>query len=962
VNGPEGAEAVKDVKEEPQASPLQRLIEYGQSYWLDNLTRRLIVSGELEEMVGQGLRGVTSNPAIFEKAMSSGEDYDAQLRELAVTDCSVPEIYERLVTRDIQQACDILRPVYDASEGEDGFVSLEVSPHLAYDGERTMAEARRLWLAVDRPNLLIKVPGTAHCVSAVQELLFEGININITLLFSESQYQAVAEAYLQALERRLKAGRPLRTVNSVASFFVSRIDLLVDQLLSHRMRPEETNLEGVRPEELIGSIAIANAKQAYQGFKQIASSDRWKHLSSRGARVQRLLWASTSTKDPLYSDVRYIEPLIGPKTVNTMPLETARAFARQGLPSENAVEKDLVDACCAMASLLGVDVDFDQVSEQLQSEGVQKFIEPFDKLMAGLANKRSLFLKEELNGQTFLSGHEKTEAAAQSLDRRQLTRRLFARDGTLWTLASDQRKAIRNRLGWLFSPAEFRNRLEELELLAEEIKQAGFSQVALLGMGGSSLCPEVCAQSFGSRRGWPKLLVLDNTDPDAVRALESQLDLKKTLFIVSSKSGTTTETACFAQYFFEELRRLRGDSAGEAFLAITDPGSSLEKEARERGFRHCLLNPPDIGGRYSVFSYFGLAPMALIGMDVSRMIEEGEKIRLSCGPGVPAVASPGAQLGVFLGLQARQGRDKLTFVLSDSISAFGHWVEQLLAESTGKQGLGIVPVVEETLAPPEAYAQDRVFVQIRVRGEKDKRQAMLSRLAESGHPVATIELRDVYGLGGEFFRWEYATAVAGVVLQVNPFDEPNVAESKQNTRALLAQWKKDGSFPEGEGFAESRIKFFFPGMGREAAEATPATGTGFTLFRNFLSRVAPPDYVALLPYFLKTPERDRALQSLRMELRDRFKAATNIGYGPRYLHSTGQLHKGGPNNGVFIMLTSDSEDLPIPGEEFGFATLQRAQALGDLRALVDKSRRVVRVHLSAPIEKAIKELERHLSD
>jgi transaldolase / glucose-6-phosphate isomerase len=712
-------------------------------------------------------------------------------------------------------------------------------------------------------------------------------------------------------------------------------------------------VEGFRPEELIGKIAIANAKQAYQAFKQITSTDRWKHLSSRGARVQRLLWASTSTKDPLYSDVRYIEPLIGPKTVNTMPLETATAFARHGRLQENSVEVDLVDSCRAMASLLGIDIDFDQVADQLQSEGVQKFIEPFDKLTAVLSDKRTLFLKEELSRQELLSGAEHVEAAARSLDRRQLTRRMFARDATLWTLDPEQWKAIRNRLGWLTSPAEFRKRLDELERLGEEVKQAGFSHVALLGMGGSSLCPEVCAQSFGSGRGWPKLSVLDNTDPDAVRALQSRLDLKKTLFVVSSKSGTTTETDCFARYFFEEVRRLRGDSAGEAFMAITDPGSSLDEEAAGKGFRHRLHNPPDIGGRYSVFSYFGLAPMALIGMDVGRIIEEGERTRISCGPGVPVVAGAPAELGVFLGLQALRGRDKLTFILSEAISAFGHWVEQLVAESTGKQGRGILPVVEETLGSPDCYGQDRVFVQMRLRGEKDRQEAKLARLAQAGHPVAAIELRDVYGLGSEFFRWEYATAVAGAVLQVNPFDEPNVAESKQNTRALLTHWMKEGAFPEGEGIVDGRVKFFFPAGSQEG-------GAGSAGFRSLLSRLAPPDYVALLPYFLKTPERDRALQSLRVILRDRFQVATTVGYGPRYLHSTGQLHKGGPDNGVFILLTSDSDDLPIPGEKFGFATLQRAQALGDLSALAGKARRVVRVHLSAPVEKRIQELEKEI--
>jgi transaldolase len=370
-------------------NPLLQLITYGQSYWLDNLTRGMIKRGELQHRVAlQGLRGVTSNPAIFHKAITGSDDYDAHIQQLVSEGCALDEIYERLVVADVQDACTILRSVYDASEGTDGFVSLEVSPHLAHDTVATMQEVRRLYHAVDRPNVMIKIPGTPAGLPAIEEMLYEGININITLLFAITDYEAVAHAYIRALHRRLNERKPLHTLASVASFFLSRIDVLVDTLLEQRLHSVQTSGDVPHPQQLMGRVAIANAKLAYQSFQRIFSGPTWQELEAKGAQVQRPLWASTSTKNPRYSDVCYVEPLIGPHTVNTMPNETIDAFADHGVLIENAIAADLDEAHQVMRQLVEIGIDFDAVTEQLQHEGVQKFIEPFDALMRALRDKQ----------------------------------------------------------------------------------------------------------------------------------------------------------------------------------------------------------------------------------------------------------------------------------------------------------------------------------------------------------------------------------------------------------------------------------------------------------------------------------------------------------------------------------------------------------------------------------------------
>ena len=938
---------------------LIKLLDYGQSYWLDNLTREKIKKEEIRKRVTQqGLRGITSNPSIFNKAISKGNDYDAQIKKLVKEKKSVREIYEALTVKDVQDACDVLRSVYDQSDGTDGFVSLEVSPYLARDTEATIEEARRLFSKVNRPNCFIKIPGTDEGVPAIEQCLYEGININITLLFSIQSYEAVAWAYIKALERRLDEGKDIQNIASVASFFLSRIDVLTDQLLGHYIIPEKTTGE-LRPENLLGRAAIASAKIAYQSFKNIFSGERWQKLINNGAHVQKPLWASTSTKDPLYSDVRYVETLIGPHTVNTLPDETIDAFADHGNIIENSIEHGIDEAKKTFEDLgkLGIDINF--VTRQLVNEGIQKFITPYDNLMKTLADKRLQFLSDNTGTQKIDYGKNKSSitSAFGSLDEKQIARRIFSKDPFVWKSDEEEVKAIRNRLGWL-NIDDFINRADEIIDFAKEIKKEKFKYVVLLGMGGSSLCPEVARETFGSKQGFPKLLMLDNTDPAAVKNVESQVDLNKTLFIVASKSGTTTETLSFDHYFFSLLKDEGIKNPGRQFIAITDDNTSLQDEAKERKFRKVFTNPDDYGGRYSALSYFGLVPMALIGINIKEILYNAHQMEINSGPFIPSDSNPGISLGTVLGMNARLGRAKVTFVLSKSISAFGYWVEQLIAESTGKEGNGILPVESEDLDKPEVYGNDRIFVYMHAGGDDKKNdERKLNILEKAGHPVIKIDLKNKLALGAEFFRWELATATAGRIISVNPFNEPNVSESKKNSKDLLNEWQKTKSFDEGKPIVNQNISVFY----NSDADWVPQGKSVSAFLNSFVKLARSPDYIALLAYFLQTPQRQKLLQSIRMKLRNKLKVATTLGYGPRYMHSTGQLHKGGPNNGVFIMFTYDAkDDLPIPGQDYGFATLQKAQALGDFRSLNNKNRRVIRIHLEGSVEQALKKINESL--
>ncbi len=905
-------------------NPLVELQKFGQSFWYDNINRDLIVSGRLKRMIDEdGLRGMTSNPTIFEKAIGGSTDYDADLRDLVARGLSVPEIYEELAVSDIGAAADLFRPLYDRTKGDDGYVCWEVSPKLAHDTDKTIAEAERLWKKAGRPNVMIKVPATPAGIPAIERLIGAGLNINVTLMFSVATYEQVAEAYIRGLEKLAREGRDVTRTASVASLFVSRVDTAVDKLLE----------KAGAPEELRGKAAIANSRLLYQRFREIFHGPRFAALRAKGARAQRLLWASTSTKNPKYSDVLYAEALIGPETVDTMPDATIAAFRDHGRV-RGTLEGGLEEARRTLDRLAQAGVDMPAVMQQLQDEGVKLFADSFDKLMQTLAEKRAKLLVVAGG-----SGPDPLAEAAQKrieqLVQGDTARRLLERDATLWKDDPATGEKIRNRLGWLASPAQMRGEIGAIQQFAAGAKKDGLAHALLLGMGGSSLCPEVCRNTFGVAPGYLDLRVVDTTDPGAIAACERAVDLSRTLFINASKSGTTVESASLARYFWEKAPR------GEQFIAITDPGTGLDQEGQNRAFRRVFRNPADIGGRYSALSYFGLVPAALIGADVGALLERAEQAARDVrafGPAEAPGAKAGIALGAVLGELAAAGRDKVTFALAPRIADFGNWVEQLLAESTGKEGKGLVPIVGEPLGPPEVYGGDRVFVALLLEGDDNSgTETQLQALERAGHPVYRLMLKDPLDLGAEFFRWEVATAICGAVMKINPFDEPNVTESKDNTTRLLKQFEAEGRLPE---------------QAAARPEAVP----------KLLAQARAGDYVALLAFLHPRPEYVARLQAIRARLRNASRLATTLGFGPRYLHSTGQLHKGGPNKGVFLLLTADdAEDLAIPGRPYTFGILKQAQALGDLEALTRRGRRVLRLHLGRDIAAGLEELARALA-
>lgn len=941
------------------SNPLLQLHSLGQSIWLDQISRSLLTTGALKRLIDEdGLRGMTSNPTIFQKAISGSEDYAEQLGQLARAGSSISQIYEELVVQDIGTAADIFRGVYDANDGGDGFVSLEVSPLLANETAPTIEEAKKLFARLNRPNVMIKVPGTAAGLPAIEELIAFGLNINVTLIFSVEVYEKVAEAYIRGLERRAADGQPIDRINSVASFFVSRIDTAVDKQLDQLAANAKDDAEKQRVNRLMGKAAIANAKIAYESFKRIFSGERWEKLKAKGAKVQRPLWASTSTKNPKYRDTIYVEELIGRDTVDTVPPKTLDDFRDHGIVKPT-LESGIEEAHKVFDELKSVGVDMKAVTDKLTVDGVASFAESFRDLVDVIEARRDEVQYRIIERHTAELGRYQHgfDAALQELEKQNFTARMWKKDTKLWKDDSEHEKIISNALGWLTVAETMQSRVKELTSFAEEVKNAGFEYVVVLGMGGSSLCPEVLGRTFGKIDGYPQLFVLDSTVPAAVRHLEQKVNVGKTLFIVASKSGTTTEPQMFHRYFYDRVKRVKGDSAGENFVAVTDPGTQLVKDAAHDHFRRTFLNMPDIGGRYSALSYFGMVPFAVMGGDVAQLLDRAVHAMHACAGPVTLGENPGARLGAVLGSLARAGRDKLTFVTPRPFESLGLWTEQLIAESTGKEGKGIVPVAGEALGIPDVYGDDRVFVYIHAESTNaGDIESKLSALQAAGHPVLRHTLRDELDLGEEFFLWEFATAVAGALIGIDPFDQPNVQESKDNTKRLLAEYVQHGSLTQQNLIcAEDTLRVFGDSETRDLLRHGGSKLQD--IISAHLARIKPSDYFAFTQYIEDLGNYDALLQQMRLAIRDDKKAATTTGYGPRFLHSTGQLHKGGPGTGVFIQITSeDINDIEIPGEKFTFGILKQAQALGDFESLVKRHRRAIRVDLGRDVEKGLRRL------
>src|SRR3954452_468871 len=865
---------------------LAALTAAGTSVWLDQIGRQLIESGELRRLVEEdSLRGVTSNPTIFNAAILGAPDYDDQLGECARAGKTTRDIFQEMAIKDIQDGCDVLRSVYDETNGYDGYVSFEVDPDLAFDTEKTMEQAREYWRRVDRPNLMIKIPGTDEGVPAIEEMIYEGLNINVTLLFAVAAYERVAEAFIRGLERRLDEGKSVE-MRSVASFFVSRVDTEVDK-----------RLEGAGHDDLLGKAGLANARAAYRRYKEIFHGDRFARVREAGASVQRPLWASTGVKNPKYPDTLYVDGLVGPETVNTMPMATLLAAADHATVEGNTVD---IDPDPDLHALAEAGIDLDDVTDKLLRDGVEKFVEPMDKLLEGIDKKREAIVTSRpptIQAQIPDDIEPRIVERVRRAMVDDVAHRIWKKDDTLWGPAGQAE--VSNRLGWLTIVDTMLEALDDLEGFAREIRDEGFHDVVLLGMGGSSLAPEVIRQSFGDREGWPTLHVLDSTDAGAIRTIRDRVDLEHTLFLVSTKSGGTIETLSLFRHFWS----LRSD--GRQFVAITDPGSGLADLAAEHGFRRTFLNDPEIGGRYSALSYFGRVPAALMGADVAGLLDRAGVAEQNCLTFDSSNTNSGLWLGLAWGELALAGRDKLTYAIDPPLESFGLWVEQLIAESTGKHGKGIVPVAGEPIGPPEAYGNDRTFMYLRhVDAPDAELDAKMDALAAAGHPVITRTIHGPTDLGRLFFFAEFAIAVAGWVLEINPFDQPNVQEAKDATSRVLDQ------------------------NGEDQPDADDAA------LRALLDGLGAPGYLAIMGYVEPSEDVDAAVTELRAAVRDAKRSATTFGYGPRFLHSTGQLHKGGPSTGRFLQLVHDSEaDVEIPQAGYSFTRLKHAQAIGDLETL-----------------------------
>lgn len=880
---------------------IEKLTDIGQSLWMDNIQRKLLENGEIKKLIDRReIRGMTSNPTIFNNAISKTTDYDAALVPLAWAGWDHEKIFWELVTEDIKDACRLFSPLYEETNGGDGYVSIEVSPFLAHDTAATSKQAQQLWARVARPNLMVKIPATKEGIPAIRNATAAGINVNITLIFSLVRYAEVMEAYLAGLEDRLADNHPIDHIASVASFFVSRVDSKVDERL-----PKDSPLRG--------KAAVANAKLAYAEFQKVFSGKRWEKLKINGARLQRPLWASTSTKNPSYPDTLYIDNLIGPDTVNTVPPATLDAVRDHAKP-EVTITQEVDKAQEAIDQIEAAGISMAQVTKELEDEGVKSFSESIISLFKTIEDRQ----KEAVAALGPLAGAVATRI--NQLDADSVSARLWSHDPTLWTADPDGQAEVTIRMGWTDSPEKARMCLRDYQSFADEIRKDEIDRILVLGMGGSSLTAEVLKLLFtaANTKLSAYLSILDSTDPTQVAKAVKDFPPGRSLYIVASKSGGTAEVNAAFDLFW---KLSKGD--GSRFIAITDANTSLEQLAREHNFRKIFSADEAVGGRYSALTDFGMVPAALMGINLSSLLDRADWMKNQCIKDIPTARNPGMALGAVIAESAISGRDKLTILADTSLSALGNWIEQIIAESSGKNGKGILPVPLEPLDLPDVYNKDRLFIYLRQSGECDEG---ISILRNAGFPVINFEISNPYDAGAEFFRWEIAVSTACHILGVNAFDQPDVQDSKDRTKAKISEYRSTGKL------VEKNLGFEIAAIGN---------------LGEFLRQAKSGDYFSINAYVPRNPETTEALQRMRVAIREKTKCAVTAGFGPRFHHSTGQFHKGGPNTGLFIQIIADvKEDISIPKEGMTFGTLIRAQALGDYETLIARNRRVIRVHLT----------------
>ena len=870
---------------------LANLTKAGVSIWLDDLSRDRLATGNLKELIANSkVRGVTTNPAIFSSAIGKSKLYQNDIETLTQNGFSLDQIIELLTTHDVANACDLFSDLYHESNGIDGRVSIEVEPELAYETSATISRAIYLYQKVSKENLLVKVPATSEGLSAIEYLTSEGISINVTLIFSLDRYLEVMESYIRGLEKRIAKNLPINNIHSVASFFISRIDSEVDKRLdaiaaNHPLR---------------GKIAIANAILAYQAFTKVFTSNRWQVIANAGGNIQRPLWASTGVKDPAYPQDLYVTELICPNTVNTMPQATLdyirdhHSTPNLRINPEQAIE--------LMAQLKAIGIDLQEVTQKLESEGVEKFQTSWLELKEKV--------KQEMAGCITLVGGATKYFNPNSPTTKELNKaapKIIAKDSNLWGKAAQAEASI--RLGWLDLPAQYGGLKPELEKLKEFQKANDLNNIVLCGMGGSSLAPEVFAKVFNK-----KLTVLDTTDPSQI-SNSIPKDLSNTVVIVSSKSGSTVETASQRAYF-ESLFTKSNLEISKHMVIVTDPGSPLDQDARSKGLTVINANP-NVGGRYSALSAFGLVPATLMGIDLDPIMQSASQILSS----IANENSPVIKLATIL---TDFNQQNVAFIDEGSnLPGIADWIEQLIAESTGKSGKGRLPIVLESDSAPVAGNVLKIFFE-----ENAPIQNSQSLLVKGG-------------LGSQFIFWEFVTALLGKALKVDPFNQPNVAEAKERTLEVL----NSPASTQTPDYEDNDLQIF--------------GAKDFNQVLTILRNDGNSHYLAIMAYLNRI--QDVEIAKLRRLLASKLNIGCTFGWGPRFLHSTGQFHKGGQLNGSFLQITSDSElDLEIPGKEFTFHQLQMAQAIGDGKALSSRNFPVIRIHLKNK-NKAISKLLKALT-
>ncbi len=900
-----------------------RLFESGQSVWLDNIRRGLIKNGKLAKDIERGIiRGVTSNPSIFRKAITNSQDYENALIPMALANVDEKYIFTQLTVEDIRNAADLFRDLYISSQGNDGFVSLEVSPLYAHDPEETLVQAKSVWKAVNRPNLMIKIPVTNEILPVITELTAAGINLNLTLIFSPEQYEQAAEAYIAGLRQRIEKGETIDKIRSVASIFVSRVDTKIDSMLA------ET---GVSTRSLQGKAAIRNAQKIYNRSLMIFNDENFGNIRERGGNAQRVLWASTSVKNKLFKQTYYVDALVGENTVNTVPPSTLDALLKScetkpSLP----VPEDEIEAF--FVSLQNAGINIDAVYAQLEDEGIAAFMTDYNATL-DLIRLRCEGIRKNM-GQL----QNVIEESFQKFDRESVMRRIFSKDPTVWTFNTQSYPEIRSRLGWLDTYKTTESVITDYIALRNELKKEGVSQILLIGTGGTSIVPEVIANIFDSETDI-KITVIDSTDPVEIAEVRKGYDPKSTLFIVSSKSGNAIEIHALMDYFFAQTKETFKDKAGSRFIAITDSGSALEKIASDLGFRHIFHTDSSVGGRFSALTAYGIFPAILMGLDHQIISQKVTEMMKNCSPSLPAHRNEGAALGTFIGTAAIYGKDKLTIIADPAFSSFGSWLELIIAESTGKEGKGIVPIDLEPELEDKSYANDRFFVYI---NHDNTYRDRVQKLQEQGYPVYEIAVDDEYDLFAEFYRWEIAVSVACSILYVNPFDQPDVLGGKICTSAKINEIHENGVLKEPEPVWEDEQTEV--STREELGDLSQCRNYNEIITRFISKAKSGKDYIAVIAFLPTNEESTIWLQQLRRTILQCTKCATMIGFGPRFLHSTDQLFKGGPNNGFFIQVVTDhSDDILISNEYMSFKKLEQAQALENFESLSEKGRHVIRI-------------------